>query len=298
MVIVLGERPPMTVDWKRGIRLLRKTFRKLEVPLYWHKHSPHTYQVWQHGVMLVFYRRYCSSYTEFVDWLPHTRLPEYLGLKAIPDEGTLCKEERRLRPYLEAAATLLVIVLLPKKFVASSDMTGLATRRASPYYVKRVLGTFSRRGYARLELIVHKTYILGFLLRLTRQDELVMLKKIFPRLPKKPAIHLYDKKGDSEPLHEWFEEHGIRSIAPVRKGARKGRIRRKLLKNFPKKMYSKRNYSETDNFMFKHQYGDALQAYTVKGRRAEVTTKVLAHNLFQRLKAESHMLLMELFNEA
>ena len=91
----------MSVDWKRAINLLRKGFRNLGLPLYWHKHSPQTYQVWQHGVMLIFYRRYCRSYADFVEWLPHTKLPEFLGLKAIPDEGTLCKEEKRLRPFME-----------------------------------------------------------------------------------------------------------------------------------------------------------------------------------------------------
>ena len=55
------------------------------------------------------------------------------------------------------------------------------------------------------------------------------------KVRKKPTTFVYDKKGDSELFHEWLEEQGIRSIASVRKGARKGRIRRKLMKNFPKK---------------------------------------------------------------
>jgi len=38
------------------------------------------------------------------------------------------------------------------------------------------------------------------------------------------------------------------------------------------------------NFTFKHRYGDGLSAYTVKGRRAEITTKIVCHNLWVRLK--------------
>ena len=282
----------MTVDWKRGIDLLRKQFRKLGLPQFWHKHSPKTYEVWQHGVMLIFCRRYCDSYSEFVEWLPHTKLPEYIGLKAIPDEGTLCKEEKRLKKYLEATALLLVLSILPKSFVAAADMTGLQTKRASPYYVKRVMGSFSRRGFARLELLVWKKFILGWELRLLRKDELKMLQSLWKKVRKKPTTLVYDKKGDSEPFHEWLEEQGIRSIAPVRKGARKGRIRRKLMKNFPKKTYGKRNRVENVNYMLKNKYGDSLKAYTTKGRRAEITTKILAHNLWARFKA----LLYELFN--
>ena len=284
----------MGVDWKRGINLLRKGFRKLELPKYWHKHSPHTYEVWQHGVMLVFYRRYCGSYTEFVEWLPHSKLPEYINLKAIPDEGTLCKEEKRLKKYLEAVAIILVLPLLPKSFVAAVDMTGLPTKRASPYYVKRVMISFSRRGFARLEILCWKRYILGWELCLYRKDELKMLKSLWKKVKKKPTTLVYDKKGDSEPFHEWLEEQGIRSIAPIRKGAKRGRIRRKLMKSFPQKTYNKRNRVENVNYMLKNKYGDALKAYTTKGRRAEVTTKILAHNLWARLKA----LLYELFNNA
>jgi len=284
----------MSVDWKRSIKLLRKVLDEEGLPEYWHKNSPHTYQVWQHGVMLVFCRRYARSYTDFVEWLPNSKLPEYLGLKAIPDEGTLCKEEKRLKPYLEALAMRLVLSLLPKRFVAGADMAGLQMRRASSYYIHKVLGTNSRRGYARLELLVWKKYILCWELRLLRKDELAMLKSLWKKVKKKPTTLVYDKKGDCEEFHEWLEEQGIRSIAPVRKGARRGRIRRKLMKNFPQKTYNKRNRNENVNFVFKNRYGDSLKDYTVIGRRSEIATKIVAFNLWARLKA----LLYELFNIA
>ena len=284
----------MAVDWKRGIKLLRSKLEQLGLPVYWHKNSPHTYKVWQHGVMLVFMRRYCDSYSDFVEWLPNTKLPEYLKLSGVPDEGTLCKEEKRLRSCLEAVAMLLIISLLPARFVAGADMTGLQTRRASPYYVRRVMGSYNRRGFARLELLVWKRYILGWEFRLLRKDELAMLKSLWKKIKKKPTTLVYDKKGDSEPFHEWLEEQGTRSIAPVRKGARRGRIRRKLMENFPQKTYNKRNRIENVNYVFKNKYGDYLKAYTVKGRRAEITTKIVSYNLWARLKA----LLTELFNIA
>jgi len=235
--------------------------------------------------MLIFYRRYCDSLTEFVEWLPNTKLPEYLGLKAIPDEGTLCKEEKRLKPYLDELAIQLILPLLPKRFIAGADMTGLQTKRASPYYLKRIMGSYSRRGFARLELLVWKNFILQHELRLLRKDELAMLKSLWKKLKKKPTTLVYDKKGDCEEHHEWLEEQGIRSIAPVRKGAKRGRIRRKLMKNFPQKTYNKRNRNENVNYVFKNKYGDSLKAYTLKGRRAEITTKIVSYNLWARLKA-------------
>ena len=88
------------------------------------------------------------------------------------------------------------------------------------------------------------------------------------------------------------KQQGIRSIAPVRKGARRGKRRRELMRSFPQKTYNKRNRNENTNYVFKNKYGDSLQAVTVKGRRAEIATKVLAHNLWARLKA----ITIELFN--
>src|SRR3989338_10985393 len=95
---------------------------------------------WHHADI---FRHYCRSYTDFVEWLPNTKLPDYIGLKSIPDEGTLCKEEKRLKPFLEAISILLVLSLLPKSFVAGADMTGLQTKRKSAYYIKRILGVNS-----------------------------------------------------------------------------------------------------------------------------------------------------------
>ena len=284
--------PTMSIDWERGIKLLRNNFRKQGLPQFWHKNSPHTYEVWQHGVMLVFCRRYCDSYTEFVEWIPNTKLPDYLGLKNIPDEGTLCKEEKRLKSFLEAIALLLILHLLPRRFLAGADMTGLQIKRRSAYYIKRILGTYSRRGFARLEFLVWKRYILGWEMRLLNKDELAMLKSLWKKLKKRPSTLVYDKKGDCEEHHEWLEEQGIRSIAPVRMGARRGRIRRKLMKKFPQKTYNKRNRNENVNFVFKNRYGDSLNAYTLIGRRAAVATKIVAYNLWARLSA----LFYELFN--
>ena len=57
------------------------------------------------------------------------------------------------------------------------------------------------------------------------------------------------------------------------------------MKHFPQGIYGKRNRNENVNFTFKNRYGDHLRAYTVIGKRSEVTTKILAHNLWARLKA-------------
>ena len=51
------------------------------------------------------------------------------------------------------------------------------------------------------------------------------------------------------------------------------------------KTYNKRNGVENINFMFKKKHEDSLKYYTVQGRRSEVITKILARNLWARLKS-------------
>ena len=120
-----------------------------------------------------------------------------------------------------------------------------------------------------------------------------IVQKVAEEAVQRKAI-FYDKKGDCEAHHEWLEEQGIRSIAPVRKNGKRGKLRRRLMKSFPQKTYNKRNRNENVNYVFKNKNGDSLSAYTVVGRRAEIATKVLCHNLWARLKS----LLDELFNNA
>ena len=131
-------------DWKRGVSLLRRSCRKVGVPKYWRRNSPKTYTLEQHAIMLVFCRRYFDSYRDFVSNISNTILPEIISRNSIPDEGTLCKEEKRLRPFIAEIAIALAIAVLPRRFVASSDGTGLETKKASAYFVKRVMGRFSR----------------------------------------------------------------------------------------------------------------------------------------------------------
>jgi hypothetical protein len=64
------------------------------------------------------------------------------------------------------------------------------------------------------------------------------------------------------------------------------------MKNFPQKIYNKRNRNENVNYVFKNRYGDSLNAYSLKRRRAEIATKIASYNLWARLK----VLFDELFN--
>lgn len=280
----------MALQAIRAINLLRSAFKRARMPIYWHKYSPKIYTVHQHATLLVFRRKIRASYAEFEEfWLPILdQLCQAIGLTSIPNQSTLCWEEHRLRPYLEMANVRLIQAVLPERPFASGDGTGLSFSGKSSYYVRRILGQrgTKRKGYARLVVVnTTKNIILGAGLRLLPTGELSLLRKIWPRLARKPSTLVWDKAGDSEKHHQWLEhDEQVRSIAPVRKGAVRGFFRKKLNGSFPRKTYPKRNHSETSIRLYKHSFGEHLKAKSLIGRRAEVVCNVLTHNLNQRIK--------------
>ena len=279
----------MAVQVIRAINLLRNSLKKAKVPLYWHKHSPKTYTVHQHSILLVFRRKLNKSYLEYETfWLPILEpLCKAIGLKKIPEQSTLCKEEHRLRFWLEKTNVKLIQSVLPKRPFATGDGTGLSFANGSSYYIHRIMGQrgAKRRGFARVVFVnTTKNIILVSGVRVLPTGELNLLRGIWHKIARKPSTLVWDKAGDSEKHHEWLEEQGIRSIAPVKKNYRRGRLRRRLAKNFPQKTYNKRNHSETTVRLYKQSFGDSLKARSLKGRRAEVAICTLTHNLKQRLK--------------
>jgi hypothetical protein len=280
----------MAIQGIRSINLLRSALRRAQVPVYWHKHSPKTYTVHQHAILLVFRRKLGKSYVEYEEfWLPILEpICKAIGLKKIPEQSTMCREEHRLKPYLELANVRLVQAVLPERPFATGDGTGLSFTGKSSYYVRRIMGQrgYKRKGYARLVVVnTTKNIILGAGLRVLPTGELNLLRKIWVKLARKPSTLVWDKAGDSEPHHKWLEhDEKVRSIAPVRKGWRRGSFRKKLKDNFPQKTYNKRNHSETTIRLYKLAFGEALKAKSLKGRRAEVAGNVITHNLNQRLK--------------
>ncbi|MEK6949726.1 MAG: hypothetical protein AABX34_05870 [Nanoarchaeota archaeon] len=280
----------MAIQAKRAINLLRNSLKRANVPIYWHRKSPKIYTVHQHAILLVFRRKMGKSYAEYEDfWLPIlTPLCTEIGLKNIPEQSTLCREEQRLRHWLELANVKLIQAVIPESPFASGDGTGLSFANGSSYYIRRIMGQrgMKRRGYARVVFVnTTKNFILGSGIRMLPCGELHILRSIWKKLARKPSTLVWDKSGDSEKHHKWLEqEEGVRSISPVRKGVCKGFFRKKLLEKFPKKTYNKRNHSETTVKLYKHSFGEFLKAKSLKGRRAEIVVCTFTHNLNQRLK--------------
>ena len=90
---------------------------------------------------------------------------------------------------------------------------------------------------------------------------------------------LMDKAYDSEKLHRYLREHGIWSVAPVKKNWARGQLRKQLKDCFDYALYWQRNLVECLFSALKRLFGAYLSSLTAKTQRAEIYMRLIAYNL-------------------
>lgn len=95
----------------------------------------------------------------------------------------------------------------------------------------------------------------------------------------KPELVLMDRGFDSNPLHAWLREHQVWSIAPVRKGCKRGQYRRQLRDCFDYGLYGQRNIVEALFSAVKRLFGTHVRAKTWRTQYAELSARFIAYNV-------------------
>src|SRR6476661_6648722 len=130
----------------RTVLIVGHLIGKLALPDYAHKYSPKTYTQPQLFACLVLKEFLHRDYRGIEQLLKDTPdLAAAIELKAIPDHSTLQKAAERLLPSLSAGRLLDMTIRLGQWLgklhsripVVAMDGTGLESRHASAYYVRR-----------------------------------------------------------------------------------------------------------------------------------------------------------------
>jgi transposase len=88
-----------------------------------------------------------------------------------------------------------------------------------------------------------------------------------------------DKGYDSEPLHEWLDDNGVWSIAPVRRGCQHGVHRLRLRDALPEAEYAQRNIVESVFSSIKQRFGGHVSGRTARTIRAELLLRLTIYNM-------------------
>jgi hypothetical protein len=165
--------------------------------------------------------------------------------------------------------------------IAAIDGTTISRTDASQHYLRRIdrNGEISRPVQEVIMVDVINRKFLSWRIRAKARGEKCDVPYLIRRSPCKVQGVLLDKGFDSNPLHSFLREKGIWSVAPVRKGCKRGRYRKELRDFFDWTLYWQRNIVESLISAIKRLFGSHVRARSAHMQRAELSSRFIAYNI-------------------
>lgn len=165
--------------------------------------------------------------------------------------------------------------------MAAIDGTTISRTNASQHYLRRIDrdGEVNRPVQEVIMIDIVRRKFLSWRIRARPRGEKCDVPYLIRKSPCKINGVLLDKGFDSNPLHSYLRDKGIWSIAPVRKGCRRGRYRKELRDFFDWGLYRQRNIIESLISAVKRLFGSHVRARSARMQRAELSSRFIAYNL-------------------
>ena len=165
--------------------------------------------------------------------------------------------------------------------LAAIDGTSMARSNPSQHYLHRIDrdGKVSRPIQQVVMVDVCRRKFLSWRIRARPRGEKCDVPYLIERSPVLPEGVLMDKGFDSEPLHTYLRDQGVWSVAPVRKGCKRGRYRKQLRDCFDYNLYWQRNIVESLISAIKRLFGVHIRARTWRAQRAEICSRIISYNI-------------------
>lgn len=265
---------------KKKERLDRKIFRLFKAaghPCFVHRMGPKKFGTWILCLGLVVKQVYQLSYRRAMKFLD-----EYFNINL--HWTTLQKAAKRLPKSLWQS--LLASTIIPGVIhIAAGDGTGFTRSSPSRYYLKRIdRENFVGRPIQAITLVdVKQRKFLAGNFFATPHGEAKRIPGLCRKIPAQIDLLLLDKGFDAEYLHKWLDENGTFSLAPVRKGCRRGTHRKVLRDCFDWYLYWQRNIIESLFSAIKRLFGSSIRSKTIKTQTAELFCRLIAYNIGYRL---------------
>ena len=261
---------------KKEERLDRKIFRLFKRagnPRYVHRFGPKKFQTWVLCLGMVVKQVYRLSYRRAMRFLD-----EHFNISL--HWTTLQKAAKRLPKSLwqSLLASTIETDCIP---IAAADGTGFSRTNPSHYFLKRIDrdGPIGRPIQAITLVDVGRRKFLAGNFYAKPYHEAQRIPYLHGRSPVIPDVLLMDKGFDAEWLHQWLHDNGTFSVAPVRKGCRRGRFRRMLRDCFDWCLYWQRNIVESLFSALKRLFGATVSSKHIKTQTAELFCRLIAYNI-------------------
>jgi len=261
------------------------------LPDYSSKFSKQTFTQRQLMTLYILKQKSRLSYEEFLeDFSTRNCAIEDLNLKKIPSDSTIKMFISRIGPSLLEEIIIKTVELTKNKNVETAiDSTGFQLEDGSYSYMKRIGTATKKRKNLKLSGCVDTQKHLFLAVKIHKsnihdsKDFKPLILKV-KETGKKIIRNTADKAYDSEELHEFSEEQGFENIVPLRKKTNtlwrtKGRLRKRLARNFPSKKYHRRSIIENMWFCIKRLCGKVVFAKKWINQKKELIGKVIAYNI-------------------
>jgi transposase len=259
---------------KRGIKLVKNIellLKQLNCRSFLHHFGPKKYKLKDHLIALLLMQAYKLSLRRVESLL------NMFGIK-VPTYSALCKRRKKI-PSIIWYRLMLLTAGLKHKNVAI-DGTGFSKTNPSHHYIKRIDREEPVKNFAKLSMLydVDSHKAIAFHVRDRRSHDMKDAKPLLRRFCRMQCL-LADKAYDAEWLHQYCFERNVQTIIPKKINIRRGRFRKKQMKNFTEEKYHQRSNIESGFSAIKRKYGGFVYSKSLASIKSEIYCKGICHNL-------------------
>ena len=266
---------------KKKRKLVNKVKHLLEracVPRWLHHYGPKKFETSVLCLGLLVKQIYRLSYRRAAKFLA-----EYYNITI--HFTTLQKAAKRF-PRVLWQALLAATIEFDEVYLAAADGTGFSRSGPSHHYLRRIdrQGPVGRPIQAVAMIDVKRRKFLAGTFFVKPYGETKRIPTLHKQSCVAPDVLLLDKGFDAEWLHQWLNENGTFSVAPVRKNCRRGKHRKLMRDCMDWCLYWQRNIIESLFSALKRLFGATVKSIKSPMIHAELFCRLIAYNLRAYIK--------------
>ena len=261
---------------KKENKLINKVkclLKKIGCPRWLHHFGPKKYQLLDHCFALLCKQLWQLSYRRISSILV------LLGIKC-PSKSALQYNAKRI-PF-SLWQKLLKTTTTPT-YISAIDSTGMTRNIVSYHYLWRIDRHNPSSKPLKLSLAVDtakKTVTSARIKASFWSHDTKDVPYLINNMKYVPKVIVADKAYDSEKLHEYTYDRGIRAVIPLKKNAKRGFYRLKNAKMFRLKTYHRREIVESVISALKRKFGSYVRSRKIQTQRTEIFCRLILHNIF------------------